>query len=64
MSPYIPYYRGSHTKHKKEIEEGITEWKEKLFPGRDHNYISDFKTTYLRLKKKKININTFLYVKI
>ena len=43
MSPYIPYYRGSHTKHKKEIEEGITEWKEKLFPGRDNNYIAILK---------------------
>ena len=43
MNPYIPYYRGSHPKYKKEIEEGITEWKEKLFPGRDHNYIAILK---------------------
>ena len=43
MNPYIPYYRGSHPKHKKEIEEGITEWKEKSFSGRDHNSIAILK---------------------
>ena len=43
MNPYIHYYRGSHPKHKKEIEEGITEWKEKSFSGRDHNNIAILK---------------------